>query len=93
MLFVCPTPTITHYSFYKLYTVQAVLYRKRRSVYTPYMYGDYNELEDGGTATEDVAEEDGKVGEVGSDAYSVSVSSPGVDQRQVIEIIFKLIGQ
>lgn len=55
------------------------------------MYGDYNELEDGGTATEDAAEEE--VGEVGSDAYSVSVSRPGVDQRQVIEIIFKLIGQ
>ena len=67
------------------------MYRKRRSVYTPYMYGDYNELEDGGTATEDAAEEE--VGEVGSDAYSVSVSKPGVDQRQVIEIIFKLIGQ
>ena len=62
-------------------------------MYTPYMYGDYNELEDGGTATEDAAEENGEVREVGSDSFSVSVSSSGVDQRQVIEIIFKLIGQ
>ena len=67
--------------------------RKRRSVYTPYMYGDYQEHDDS------TAEEAGRVPGVENeevdeiDTFSVSVSNPGMDQRQVIEIVFKLIGE
>ena len=61
--------------------------RRKRNSYTPYMYGDYDTEETGVEETAVIQDQ-----ELKDNSFSVSVSSTDTDSRQVIEIIFKLVG-